>query len=217
MKFEDSRHEQVNKRQEQIYKLLEQNGAMGVNALSRELCESVSTVQKHLMAQKFFRQNSKRWWDLPDRIVSENKTVTVQNSVQTVESSVHLIKAQLEELTAHTSGALAAISAVKRDFAVIQSAPPVAESGKIHSGLIQLNENIGKIPMIIRTRQEVVAKDLLQLLLNTNWMELILDNGRKYYREVIETDLYNVLLGEKYELNEEALTVIKEYQTDKSA
>ena len=208
------------KKQEEIYKVLSQYGAMGVTALARELgIKNASGLHQHLNRQKFFKQNEDRKWDLPEKVINgnaeANKNKVAQLSVQTVESTIQLIRIQLEELMSHTNTLLAPISSIKKELDN-KSAPPVAESAKVHSGLIQLNENINKIPVIIKTKKEMLSEEFLDLLLNVDWMELILDNGRKFFRETIETDLYDILLGNKDELSEKALASIKEYQTDKS-
>lgn len=208
------------KKQEEIYKVLSQYGAMGVTALARELgIKNASGLHQHLNRQKFFKQNEDKKWDLPEKVINgnaeANKNKVAQLSVQTVESTIQLIRIQLEELMSHTNTLLAPISSIKKELDN-KSAPPVAESAKVHSGLIQLNENINKIPMIIKTKKEMLSEEFLDLLLNVDWMELILDNGRKFFRETIETDLYDILLGNKDKFSEEALASIKEYQTDKS-
>lgn len=219
MKFEDSRNDEINRRQEQIYQIIVNSGATGVTDLSKMLGLSLSTMQKHLTGQKFFKINEKRKWDLPERVVNSavevNSNDSVQHSVQAMESTLQLLKLQLEEAITQTNSVLAPVQSLKRELPKLRSAPPVAESAKVHSGLIKLNENINQIPKILRAKKEMLTEDLLQLLLSTDWMELILDNGRKFFREVIETNLYDVLLGNKDELSEEALSCIKEYQTDK--
>lgn len=210
------------KKQEEIYKVLSQYGAMGVTALARHLgIKNASGLHQHLNRQKFFKQNENKHWDLPEKVINGGKTnaaqLSAQAGVQAIESYLLAIKAQLEETMLQVNTAIVPIDSLKKEVAKIPapSEPPVAESAKVHSGLIKLNENINQIPVIIKSKKEMLTDDLFQLLLNVDWMELILDNGRKFFREVIETNLYDVLLGNKDELSEEALSCIKEYQTDK--
>lgn len=203
----------IEKYHKPIFEVISREGALGVNAIAKATEIPLSTIQKYLDKQQtFFRKTEDRKWDLPENV---NADITSQSLILTaniLENTILLIQSQLGELQNTVANTLTPVNTLKRG---VENKPlPVAETTykAKNTKLSKILEAIDKLPSLIKSRKENVSEELLELLLNTEWLELFVDLGYNYISDVIEPDLYELLLGNKTDLSEDTLTTIKEYQ-----
>lgn len=198
-------------RKDQILRVLSEKGALGVNALAREIGVPLSTLQKYLHNQNYFRMNDSKKWDLPERVTTDLKTNTMTLMLNSLETAILLVQSQIDETRQSIANALVPVESLKRGFKNIQL--PVAESGNVglHPKWSEALDMLVKFPDIIKTRKDNLSEENYDLLRNVDWYHLYLDMGANYFINVLSGDIYNLLLGETDNLSEDTLTTIKEY------
>jgi hypothetical protein len=201
-------------RKDQIIAVLSEKGALGVNALARELSIPLSTLQKYLHSQNYFRMNESKKWDLPERVTTDLKANTMTLMLNSLETAILLIQSQIEESRQAVANALVPVESLKRGFKSIQH--PVAESGTV--GLppkwSEALDMLAKFPEIIKSRKDKLSEENYNILRNVDWHYLYLDMGANYFINALSGEIYNLILGETDNLSEDALTTIKEYQKE---
>lgn len=202
----------TDERKSEITRVLAQKGALGVNALAREIGLNVSTLQKYLHNQSYFRINESKKWDLPERVTSDLRVNQLESLATVTEASITLVRSNIEELLINVDNALAPLKILKRDIGRIP--PSVANSGTInlHPAISSLLENVAKYPEILKSKKDALSQENYELLQNVDWIPLILDMGRDFMTEVIDPEVYRLILGETTELSEDALIPLKKYQ-----
>jgi hypothetical protein len=199
-------------RQDLIMAIIEENGPQGVNALSKALDIPLSTMQKYLHNQKYFKLNDQRKWDLPQNVQTEVKADTLALQVNVLETSILLIKSQLAEITHSVETSLEPMNALKRNISNYRPSVANTSQSELPPRVKKLLEILDTLPKLIKSNKSNLSDETYQLLIKTRWVDLIIDNGSRYLNSVIEPALHDVLLGEKDELSEDALITIKEYQ-----
>jgi hypothetical protein len=201
-------------RKDQITKVLSSKGALGVNALARETGINVSTLQKYLISQSYFRQNERKQWDLPERVTSDIRHNQLEMLATVAEGSIGLIRANVEELLINIDNALSPLKTLKRDIARIQL--PVAQSVnvQIHPLFQDILDKLEQMPAILKSGKDKVNPEMYDILVNTDWHKLVLEMGSLYFSNTISGEIYNLILGETDILSEDALTTVKEYQKE---
>lgn len=203
----------IEKYHKPILALISKEGALGVNSIAKATDIPLSTVQRYLnLQQNYFRKNDERKWDLPERVNADITDTSLSLAVNVVENSILLIKTQLADVLNSVENALSPLNTVKRGIqnkpASVADTTPKVENELLESTL----EQIDRLPSILKSKKENIPDELLKVLLNTKWLDLLLDYGRNYFKEVIEPDLYDLALGTSTELSEDTLSTIKGYQ-----
>jgi hypothetical protein len=204
----------TDERKSEIIKVLSSKGALGVNALAREIDLNVSTLQKYLHNQSYFRMNENKKWDLPERVTSDLRVNQLENLATITEASITLIRSNLEELLINVDNALSPIKTLKRDIARIS--PSVAQSVnvQIHPLFQDILDKLDQMPAILKSGKDRVNTEIYDILVNTDWHRLVIEMGSLYFTNTISGEIYNLILGETDSLSEDALTTIKEYQKE---
>lgn len=220
--FADSPKEKVEKgtkvseeRKDQITKLLSTNGAMGVNAIAKALNAPTSTIQKYLHSQSYFKINDSKKWDLPEKVMSDVKSNQLELLASVSKNSIALLRTNLEELLINVDNALAPLTTLERDIKRFQ--PSVAKTSDVGFNSLpkkwqEIIENLQQFPTVIKSKKNTTNPEYYELLLNTNWWELVIEMGLSYFRDTLSTDIYDLLLGQSEQLSEDSLETIKEYQ-----
>lgn len=193
-----------------IFALISEKGALGVNELAKATDFPLSTIQRYLTVQQtYFKKTQGRKWDLPERVNSDITDDSLNLAVNITEDSIKLIRAQLTDALNAVENALIPLSTVKRG--IKHKPTPVAP--KVNSEKLQdILEAADKIPTIIKSKKENLTPEMYDTLMSTKWLDIYLDLGNKYVVDVITTELYDLLLGVKKEMDDEIFSVIKEYQ-----
>lgn len=201
----------IQKYHDPILTVINEKGASGVNVIAQLTGIPLSTVQKYLTTQqKYFRKTQDRKWDLPEKVTTDISNNSHTLVVTGIENSFLLFKSELDALINLVDNSLIQIEQLKR---VVQNKPtPVAEN-TINPRLKNLQEKMDNLPRIIKSKKENIPKELLEILLNTNWTDFTLDMGANYLNDVVEPALYSLIIGESDYLDEDLLNQIKEYQS----
>ncbi len=196
---------------DEILAYITENGETGVNALAKLLNVPLTTMQRYLEKQTYFRKTVNRKWDLPDNVNADIKTNTMTLIVESVENTLKLITSQLEELQTIVQVTHTPLNSLKRAVSTINA--PVAGNGtKIRPRLVEINEGMDNVEKAIKGHIKNVPEMYQDLLLNLDVCRLITEMGTLYMKGDFNTELMNVLTAQADTLSEDALELLKEYQ-----
>jgi hypothetical protein len=206
------------KYKDDILKLITDNGPMGVNALSKATSIPLSTLQKYLHKQTYFKINEDKKWDLPERVATDIRTNTLELMVNMVETSILLLKSQMEELQHNVDNTLTPIATLKRG---LSAQAPVASNqtgqSTIDPRLSEIMDMKATLISIFKKQKANIPDEYESLLFNFDYVGLVLKEGKQYTQSFLEDGLYNLLSGSTDELSEDTVEILKENQlTDKS-
>lgn len=206
----------LEERKDEILHIINEKGPQGVNALATALGVPLSTMQKYLHNQKYFRINDKRRWDLPENVQADIGAQALALMVTGIETSILLLQTQLDEARIAADNLLVPTSSLKKALTAfkVPARPSVAKEDTrvIPERLNLILDTLENLPKIIKKRKEFVSEEVYNLLMSTDWLNLMLDNGKKVVDSVINPELQDVLLGEKSEFSEDVLSILLEYQ-----
>lgn len=204
----------IGKYHDDILAIISRNGAMGVNALQRELNIPLSTLQKYLHKQTYFRMNDERKWDLPENITSDIKSNTLSLTINVVENSILMLQSQLDEMKQSIANALAPIGTLKRGIDNLAPTPVAGKATPLDKRLSNLNDAALQYKVIVRKQKDIIPDQYLNLLINLDYVGLVFSLGAVYADEMLTGDIYGVLVGSITELSDDLLDVIKENQME---
>jgi DNA-binding Lrp family transcriptional regulator len=206
----------LDKYKDDILRLINQNGAMGVNALSRELNIPLSTLQKYLHRQNYFKLNEYKKWDLPENVIGEVKSNSLVLMANVAENSILLLKSQLEEMLLSVNNALVPIETIRRG--INSFSPSVADnkSGQsdIDPRLVNIHSMKGKLSDIFKKQRANIPEEYQTLLFNFDYVGLVLKEGDDYVKNFLESDIYELLVGKVQELTEDTIEILKVNQIE---
>lgn len=192
----------------QIKDLLTKNGAMGVNQLQKEIGIPLSTLQKYLdKQQNYFKKNHARKWVLPEVAVESEMSAMAENYVSIVESQLASISVLIETVMSQFKSTLTIMDANKP-----QTHPVAGKSANIHPRLLNLDENTTLMVAAVKQHKKNIPEEYVDLLLNVNWLDLAIDMGAIYYKEVLGSELTDVLTGSRDTISDEILITLEKYQ-----
>ena len=64
----------------------------------------------------------------------------------------------------------------------------------------EIIESMQQLPLIIRNKKNTTNPEYHELLADVNWYDLVLEMGLVYFRDVLSTGIYDVLLGQSEHL-----------------
>lgn len=203
----------IEKYHKPIFEVISRMGALGVNQIAKETDLPVSTIQAYLTKQQsYFKKNDDRKWDLPENVVSEITDNSLTLSLGVLENAILLIESQLREVVESFTNIIIPLNTLKKGLkdkpAPVADTIPKGASPKLR----ELMENVGRLPTIIKTKKSNLTPEQYDLLLNTEWLNLILDLGANYFRDEISPSLYELLLGSTAQIPEDILDVLNQYQ-----
>ncbi len=193
--------------QAEIKTLIERNGEMGVNALSKELKVPLSTMQKYMERQTFFKKTKSRKWDLPERVATGESLSSVDNYQTVIDSQLNGINAMFELLTSNIRSTLLLLAAQKP---ILQ--PVASPTINIDPRLSKIVEFETKIQDVFKKQKHNIPETYRDLLFNFDYVGLILKEGQTYANTFLEDEIYELLSGKVQELTEDTLSILKENQ-----
>lgn len=197
-----------------ILALITERGELGVNVIARELNAPLSTMQRYLEKQTYFRKTVNRKWDVPDNVDSNLKSNTMSLMVTSVETALLLIDSQMAELQSSIQNALLPVNTLKRNMDSF-IAPVADKSGKsviIDDRLLKIDNEANKVYDIIKKQKDNIPDIYKEMLFNLDYVGMVLGMGEVYAIELLSTDVYAILAGNGDTLPEETIEAIKEYQ-----
>jgi hypothetical protein len=196
-----------------IYAYITEHGETGVNVLAKELDAPLSSLQRYLERQTYFKKTVNRKWDLPTNVDTDIKTNTVSLMVDSVENALLVLNAQLTEIQSSVQNALYPVKTLKRAVSTMV-APVAGNSTKVDKRLMDIEENGDKIHNVIKKQKDKIPDNYKDLLFNMDYIGLVLSMGESYVTELLSTDVYAILAGSGTELPEETIEVLKQHQKE---
>lgn len=190
-----------------IRRLIEKNGPMGVNQLSKELGVPLSTMQKYMdKDQTYFKKNSARKWVLPEDSVKEDMSITSNNFSNLIESQLMSMQALIDTLMAQFRATVTLLETNKPQYT------PVAE--KLHPRLVKMNENLKHTENVFKQYTPVVPEEYRELIANVDLHELAVKYGSDYLNGNFNTEISALFLEKSTELSEDVIEILKEHQKE---
>jgi hypothetical protein len=191
---------------------ISRNGATGVNELAKELNIPLSTMQRYLERQTYFKKTSNRKWDLPEKVIGDIKTSTLTLMVGGVENALKLLDAQMQEMQQQLRTAMMPIDTLRRGVENIK--PPVAgtSNGDIDSRLYKLQEDMALVPKLIKTHIDKIPEEYHDILNNVDWILLYIEKGREFFAERVSSPIASLITSDTEQLPDDALVALERYQ-----
>lgn len=195
-----------------ILPLIKQNGPMGVNALSKAVDIPVSTLQKYLHRQSYFKLTDDKKWDLPENVAADIKSNTLELMTNVVENNIQLLRSQLEEMQLTLENTLTPIGTLKRGINNITT--PVADKSNstIDPRLSRIMLMSTEIKRVFNKQKANIPEEYDKLLFNFDYIGLVLKDGEFYTNTFLEGEIYELLAGKEQTLSDETVEILKENQ-----
>lgn len=196
-----------------ILQFLEKNGESGVNAISAGIAVPLSTVQKYLEKQTYFKKTQRRKWDLPEKVVSN---AVVNQSASSFANVANVISTQANMIRTQLDTALMCMGILESNVAIINhvaeaAIAPVAVSKPIHPSIQALNDNVETITQGIKKYINDVNENYRDLVRNADIYRIYVAKGGEYMHSQFNDELVLVLTKSDYEMSEEMQALMKEY------
>lgn len=196
---------------QQIKDLISKNGAMGVNALQKELGVPLSSLQKYLdKQQNYFIKNHSRKWDLPENAAESDMSTVTDNYSSIIESQIAGMNVLTETLMAQFRATLTLMQANR------PRNPPVADKSSHemlkHPTVQEMLRDLEQLPTILKRKKSDIPEEYQDLLQNIDWLGLVITKGSSYFREVISPAIANLILHDDEKLPDDIVNVLEGYQ-----
>lgn len=194
-----------------ILRYITEHGETGVNVLAKELNVPLSTMQRYLERQRYFKKTVSRKWDLPTNVETDIKSNTMTLMVASVENALMLLDSQFSELQLSVQNALMPVNTLKRAVETIN--PPVADKPVNNDpNITKLLNFANAMQKAIKQHKNNIPDEYRDLLLNLDITAMCVNMGMDYINSNQNADLTGVLLGERDILSEDTLKVLERHQ-----
>lgn len=202
----------IDKYKDEVEKLIQTNGAMGVNALSKALDIPLSTIQKYMHRQSYFRMNVQRKWDMPTNVTTKEINEAINNFDNVIESQLSGITSLSEMLITQIKSTITILSAQKPVLTPVAALPD--KSVNIDPRLINVNEEVQKLKDVFKKQKSNIPDEYVDLLNNYDHVGLYLKEGKDYVTNMLQDELFELLTGQTQTLSEEAIQTLKDNQKE---
>lgn len=208
----------IAQRKADIITLIQIHGPMGVNALQRELGVPLSSLQKYLHNQNYFRKNEDKKWDLPENVAGELKGNSLTLMAEMVETTYKLLRSQVNEMSHALENAINPITSLKNNInaVVVPVAADKVGQSILDPRLRRINETKDTLSNIFHKQKDNIPKEYRNLFFNFDYVGLVIKEGETYTNKFLEEGTYELLAGKDTELSEETIIILKENQLGKS-
>jgi hypothetical protein len=186
-----------------------------VNDIAKGCDLPLSTVQRYLSQQTYFKKTLRRKWDLPekvsDELVNRQENTRLGLLGSSLETQAMLVGTQLDEVRESYETMLKQINAMQP--LLMRQTPPVADKATVtHPSLNKLNDYITSMTKAIKMYISNVPEEYQELLKNLEIPAMIVGMGLEYMNSDSNSDLTGVLLGSNDTLTPETLKILETYQ-----
>lgn len=198
---------------DQIKELIERHGAMGVNAIQKEIGIPLSTLQRYLdTRQNYFKKTNDRKWDLPENVSANYAAAAETNQTQVIESQLTGITATFDMLSAQIKATVMLLET----FKVKPQSSSVAGSSngkpiEVKGSLADLHKLIQLTPKIIRTKIDYIPEEYRDLLKGMNWSDLAADVGKIRFTEFTDV-IADMIVSDIQEVPTNMIEIMEQYQ-----
>jgi len=194
-----------------ILGILTEKGELGVNEIARLAELPLSTVQKYLERQTYFKKTERRKWDLPQNVTSDIKSETMTLMVASVENALMLVKAQLTETLDSVQNSILPISTLKRGISGL-TAPVAAKSVDIDTLFIELDKGVKENYALFKKYISKVPEEYQEMIKNVDLARLTAELGHLYVQGDFGTEISSLMLEKTTDLSDDIVEILKEYQ-----
>jgi hypothetical protein len=199
----------IDKYHADIRALIEREGALGVNSLSKALNVPLSTIQKYMHTQSYFQMNQSRKWDLPEKVVANDIKEVQSNFSSVIESQLTGITSLSEMLFTQIKSTITLLSAQK------STNPPVASNSiDIHPEILKLDKNVKEMHLIFSKYIQKCPEEYQELIKNVDLYKLIKEKGTLYMNSSFSIEITSLFLEKSVDLSDDVIQVLKEYQKE---
>jgi hypothetical protein len=193
-----------------VLRLIEENGAMGVNQLSKALDVPLSTMQKYLdKDQDYFKKNNARKWVLPEMSAVSDMSVVSSNYSNVIDSQLTSMQALIDTLMSQFRATVSLIDANKGTL------PPVAGiAPDIHKSMIESDKRIKSAYEVFKKFLGVVPEEYKNLIKNVDLHRLTIELGTIKLNEQFNPEITALFLEKSVDLSDDVLRILKEYQKE---
>lgn len=204
---------------DKIYDLLlayiTENGETGVNVLARHCDIPLSTMQRYLERQTYFRKTISRKWDIPSKVETDIKSNSMTLMVDSVENALLLLNSQMDEIQQSIQNSLLPLNSLKR--AVINLNTPVANasreiSANIHPRLLEMDKKSKENDVVFKKYKDKIPEEYKDLIMNTDLLLMSIELGTKFVKGTVIPEISALLLEETDKLSDDVMDVLSEYQ-----
>jgi hypothetical protein len=191
-----------------IRRLIEANGAMGVNQLAKALNMPLSTMQKYLDKQQtYFKKNHARKWVLPEMSVSADMSHVSESYGSIIDSQLSSMNVLIETLMSQFRATVTLLESNKGNAPSV--AAPVLD---VHPQMAKADKNIKDTYIVFKKYVGKCPEEYRDLLKNVDLYRLSLEMGSIYLNGVFNDEITDLFLERGYVLSEEVISVLKTYQ-----
>ncbi|HEY0769776.1 MAG TPA: hypothetical protein VGD31_05535, partial [Sphingobacteriaceae bacterium] len=128
---------------DRVLELIKEKGPLGVNELAKALSVPVTTLQRQLHNQSFFKLNNNKKWDLATNVANETVNESLKDFDSVIQSQLDGINALFGMLSSNINSTITLLSSQK---ALIR---PVADTTvNIHPKLKELDKSIKDVGVV---------------------------------------------------------------------
>lgn len=200
-----------------VLEILTKEGELGVSVIAKKIGVPTSSLHKYLERQDYFKKTARAKWDIPERVTEEfnQKADATRLSLlaQAFETQTLLVATQLDNLQSAVQALVSQSSGIRPLLEGYR--PPVADPDpkvKIDSRLYQVMEAQEKVSNLIKKQKANIPEEYREILNNFDMVRLVLREGTVYTEELIQGEIYSLLVGKTTELSEEVIGVLKDNQ-----
>lgn len=198
---------------EMILPIITEGGEMGVNEIAKKINLPVSTVQKYLERQNYFRKTERRKWDLPHKVTSDIKAETLALMVSSVESALQLLRAQFAEMQQSVDNTIVPLNTLKSGIKTI--IVPVADKPiEIDPQLLEADKLIKNLQTVFKKFVGKCPEEYQELIKNVDLGQILVVKGLDYVNDVFSTEISSLFLEQTDKLSDEILDTLETYQKE---
>ncbi len=207
---------------EPILAFLERNGESGVNAIAAGIGMPLTSVQKYLNRQTYFKKTMKRQWDLPERVTeklaTDQETNRLKALAQSLQTQVLLLNQGLEMHVASMADITKQIESISP---MLESfTPSVAESShsnrKFDPRLIEIQDKCDNNMKAIKAHKANIPEVYLEMLLNLDSIAISLSPDKDELTRIMADEIVPLITGNSKELSDYAVDMLLNYQINTS-
>jgi hypothetical protein len=203
----------MDKYYELILPLIKEKGELGVNEIARHIGTPVSTVQKYLERQTYFKKTQSRKWDIPENVNADIKSNTLSLMVESVENTLRVLEAQLGDIQQTVGTVSIPLNTLKRGIDTI-SQPVAGKSIDIHPRLIEVDKKAKEALSLFAKYIPRVAEEYQQLLKGLDYHRFAVEMGTLYINNTFNLAISSLFLDKDDKLPDDIIDVLKNYQKD---
>jgi len=193
-----------------VRRLIEQNGAMGVNQLSKALDIPLSTMQKYMdKDQSYFKKNNVRKWVMPEESANADMSVVSSNYSNVIDSQLMSMQALINTLMSQFRATVSLIDANKGTSQAVAGIMP-----DVHKSMIESDKRIKNTYDVFKKYINVCPEEYRDLIKNLDLYRLTIEMGTIKLNEVFNPEITALFLEKSVDLSHDVIMMLKEYQKE---